>query len=223
MFDKLEITGTITLETGMHIGTIDGFSAIGAIDSYVVRDILSNEPMIPGSSFKGKMRSLLARKYAKNPMEITLENEDDRIKRLFGTSASKTKGEKITRGKLLFSDMFLSNKEGLEKLGIKNTTEVKMENVIDRLSSIANPRSIERAIRGAEFDLILVYDLIDINQLQEDIEIIMEGFRLLEADYLGGNGSRGYGRIKIDDIHIESLLYEVDDELLDELNEKIMK
>lgn len=64
MFAKLEITGTVKSETGMHIGGSDAFAAIGAIDSPVVRDVLTNHPMIPGSSLKGKMRSLLARQYS---------------------------------------------------------------------------------------------------------------------------------------------------------------
>lgn len=61
MFNKLEITGTIKIETGMHIGASDGFAAIGAIDSPVIKDALTRKPYIPGSSLKGKMRSLLAK------------------------------------------------------------------------------------------------------------------------------------------------------------------
>lgn len=60
-YTKIKITGTIEIKTGMHIGGDDSFSAIGAIDSPVVRDPLTRLPIIPGSTLKGKMRSLLAR------------------------------------------------------------------------------------------------------------------------------------------------------------------
>ena len=63
MLAKIEISGTIVVETGMHIGGSGAFSAIGAIDSPVIKDVRSNNPMIPGSSLKGKMRSLLAKRY----------------------------------------------------------------------------------------------------------------------------------------------------------------
>ena len=62
MLAKLEIKGTIELVTGMHIGGSSAFAAIGAVDSPVVRDTLSDLPMIPGSSLKGKIRTLLAKK-----------------------------------------------------------------------------------------------------------------------------------------------------------------
>ena len=63
MLAKIEISGTLEVVTGMHIGGSSAFSAIGAVDSPVVKDTRTNQPMIPGSSFKGKMRSLLAKRY----------------------------------------------------------------------------------------------------------------------------------------------------------------
>jgi len=49
-FAKLEITGTLEVLTGLHIGTGGGFSAIGATDKPVVRDPLTKLPLIPGTS-----------------------------------------------------------------------------------------------------------------------------------------------------------------------------
>lgn len=60
MYTKLEITGTLEVLTGMHIGGSSAFAAIGAVDSPVIRDALSDRPMIPGSSLRGKLRTLLA-------------------------------------------------------------------------------------------------------------------------------------------------------------------
>ncbi len=66
MYAKLEITGTLEVLTGMHIGASSAFAAIGAVDLPVIRDTLSDRPMIPGSSLKGKLRTLLALQYNKN-------------------------------------------------------------------------------------------------------------------------------------------------------------
>ena len=65
MFGKIQITGKIEVMTGMHIGTSDGFAAIGAVDSPVIRDAQTKTPMLPGSTLKGKLRTLLAKQYNK--------------------------------------------------------------------------------------------------------------------------------------------------------------
>ncbi len=135
MYTKIEITGNIKIETGMHIGGSVQFSAIGAIDSPVIRDIESDLPIIPGSSLKGKIRALLARKYND---KLTKKHDEDapEILRLFGSAA---KG-KPCRSRLIFSDSILSNMEAFREIGIHGATEIKVENSINRLSAIANPR-----------------------------------------------------------------------------------
>lgn len=91
MYSKIEITGVIETKTGMHIGASDGFAAIGAIDFPVAKDAISDLPYIPGSTLKGKIRSLLAK--ACNESPVKNRNEDnERITRIFGTSKSKKDG-----------------------------------------------------------------------------------------------------------------------------------
>ena len=90
MYSKIEITGVITVETGMHIGASDGFAVIGAIDSPVAKDLLSRKPYIPGSTLKGKIRSLVAKAYNENEILPKHEDQDDRVTRLFGTRLSTT-------------------------------------------------------------------------------------------------------------------------------------
>ena len=63
MYAKIRINGDIFVKTGMHIGGSSAFAAIGAVDSPIVRDVRSNLPLLPGSSLKGKMRSLLAKEF----------------------------------------------------------------------------------------------------------------------------------------------------------------
>lgn len=211
MFAKIEITGTIEVVTGMHIGGSSAFSAIGAVDSPVIKDMRTGYPIIPGSSLKGKMRSLLAKRY--NTVFATTPDDDaECLTSLFG---SAKKGN-VRTGRLLFSDMLLGNWEELKKQGLTSKTEIKFENTIKRTTAVANPRQIERVIRGSEFPLYLVYEVVDEETLKKDFEILREGFRLLEYDYLGGSGSRGYGKIKFKNLYAEAVIGEVDPDVMEE-------
>jgi CRISPR-associated protein Csm3 len=198
-YTKIKITGVIEVKTGLHIGGDDSFSAIGAIDSPVVRDPCSRQPIIPGSSLKGKLRSLLARDKGSTPAPGTKGPENDcaEIKRLFGSSSSTSnaEGTGIQMSRLQFADCFLINKDKLPQV-----FENKFENTIDRLTSVANPRQIERVVRGAEFGLEIVYNVEAPEQLEEDFANIRTALKLLENDYLGGGGTRGNGRVLIRDL-----------------------
>ena len=182
MYSKIVIKGKLETVTGLHIGTGGAYSAIGAADLPVIRDVLDHQPMIPGSSLKDKLRTLLARKYAphaKSPMQDT-----DEIKALFGSTEK--------RGRVLFSGLFLDRDrlEALRSMGIDSVCEVKFENTIDRL----------RVIRGCWFDLYIVCDVEDEAQLMKDMALLKEGLDLLQLDHLGGSGSRGYGRVRFRDM-----------------------
>jgi len=83
--------------------------------------------------------------------------------------------------------------------------EIKFENTINRASGVATPRQIERVPAGAEFDFKLVYNVENLQDVQEDLETLAEGFELLADDYLGGHGSRGYGRVKLHDIKLRAI------------------
>lgn len=198
-YTKIKIAGTIELKTGLHIGGDDSFSAIGAIDSPVVRDPLTREPVIPGSSLKGKMRSLLAREKGSVPAKGVngFNNDCAEITRLFGSSSdtSNAAGTGIQMSRLQFSDCFLVNKESLPQV-----FENKFENTIDRLTSVANPRQIERVVRGARFAFEIIYNVEDELQIEEDFANINTAIRLLQHDYLGGGGTRGSGRVVFEDL-----------------------
>lgn len=198
-FTKIKIEALIEVKTGLHIGGDDSFSAIGAIDSPVVRDPLTREPIIPGSTLKGKMRSLLARDMGSVPERGTkgFDNDCAEIKRLFGSSAdgSDAAGTGMQMSRLQFRDCFLKNKEALPQI-----FENKFENTIDRLTSVANPRQIERVIRGAEFGFEVVYNVENPEELADDFANIAKAIDLLENDYLGGGGTRGNGRVLFKDM-----------------------
>lgn len=207
MYSKLKITGKIEIVTGLHIGGGNEASMIGAIDSPVVRDIQTRLPIIPGSSLKGKMRTLLAKKFGLSINQGSANDDDEQVLRLFGSSE---KG-KIKRARLQVSDAFYS--EEIKKKFEENEiafTETKFENTIDRLTAVAKPRQIERVIRGSEFNFHFIYNVENEHEVVEDFQNIRDAITLLENDYLGGGGTRGNGRISFKDIDIETVIGEYD-------------
>jgi len=202
--EKILITGKITLLSGLHIGTSGDFSPIGAVDSVVVRDPLTQQPIIPGSSLKGKMRSLLAATETTDAWMPKIDEEPETIQRLFGTG-----GKEIRRSRLQFFDLFME-KDSVAKMSLADTdlylTEIKFENTINRISSVANPRQMERVPAGAEFEFRLVYILEEESEFAEDMEMLSKGILLLHMDYLGMGGSRGNGRIKFSNLDLETKL-----------------
>jgi len=225
-YAKIMISGSLEVLTGLHIGTSAGFAAIGATDKPVIRDPLTRLPVIPGTSLKGKMRSLLARQLgsdagvpAKQPAA-----DDTRIRRLFGDTSE------FMTGRLIFRDTVLANQQKLGERGARTLTEVKFENTINRITAVANPRQIERVIAGSRFDFSLVYEIAisprtevlpTHDEISEDISTIVTGLRLLELDYLGGHGTRGYGRVKFRDLRATVPVGEVDGSLLKDLNDAL--
>ncbi len=197
---KIFIRGKILAETGLHIGGTNTQMGIGGPDNLVIRNPLTQLPMIPGSSLKGKMRSLLELVYGKYAEDGGVGSYEE-ITGLFGTSADK-KDLKSHASRLIVRDAELSNPDNPNW---DNTdmlySEAKTEVVINRLTSAATPRIFERVPAGAEFAFEMVVNVVaEDNQAQQEeeklIKLLAEGMELLQDDYLGGNGSRGYGKIK---------------------------
>lgn len=216
MYTKLEIKGTLEVITGMHIGGSSAFAAIGAVDSPVVRDTLSDLPVIPGSSLKGKIRTLLAKRINPSPLTKT-EDDDYRIQRLFGSS----KKDNIKFSRLIFSDLIMNNMDELRKIGLNGATEVKFENTINRISAVANPRQIERVIRGAQFPFTVIYNVDNEDEVAEDIRLFATGLKLLTYDYLGGHGSRGYGKVEFSGLTVNVAVGQIDEKIITECQKKL--
>ena len=215
---KFIITGKIKVLTGLHIGTSGDFSAIGAVDNIVIRDTVTNKPIIPGSSLKGKMRYLLARtKYNTSTELKDIKEECQKIKRLFGSSGNKEKNETIILSRLQFCDMLLREKDCDRDVEFDLPyTEIKYENTIDRGTGAANPRQQERVPAGSEFDFRLIYNVENTEKMEEEVKCDFENiflmFELLEDDYLGGHGTRGYGRVKFEDLKLIEKVYTKENE-----------
>lgn len=198
MYGKILITCNLVVRTGLHIGGSGIFSPIGAVDSPVIRDPLTQRPIVPGSSLKGKLRTLLVRSdsYQKgNGIEKLpeIDQEPEEILRLFGCA------NPVRRSRLQFSDCFVINAEAMDAVGL---TEVKTENAIKRDTSVANPRQIERVNPGVEFGVKIVYDIVKKEEMKADLTLLAKGMKLLQLDYLGGHGSRGSGRVSFRDFHV---------------------
>ncbi|MBC2713382.1 MAG: type III-A CRISPR-associated RAMP protein Csm3 [Desulfosarcina sp.] len=218
---KVFIEGEIELLTGLHIGGSSLGLSIGGADKVVVRNPITNLPYIPGSSLKGKMRSLLERAYGL--VEIRLKkskdgkdewsgplctNPEEDVVQLFGSPGDTQGAAASTYGptRLTVRDADLGNEGKLA--AAENTdmycTEIKTEVSIDRLTAVANPRNFERVPAGAKFQLSLVVDLynIDFSNEAEDsradrfIQLLSEGLSMVQDDYLGGQGTRGYGQVR---------------------------
>lgn len=199
--------GKIECLTGLHIGGSKEKVEIGGVDSPVIRDVVTGYPYIPGSSLKGKMRMLL--EFLKGKVEFrngkaephNCDMSNCEVCRPFGSSAEN---RKIGPTRLIVRDAYPDD-ETIKMWENLDTdllyTELKVENSIDRITSAANPRQLERVVKGSKFDFEIVYGvykidgedaLLDIDYLQ----YVIESLRLLEHSTLGGNGSRGYGQVK---------------------------
>ena len=218
MYSKIQITGVLETKTGMHIGGSSAFSAIGAVDSPVIKAVRNGKPMVPGSSLKGKIRTLLAKKY--NEAVVNPDNDAECIRRVFG-SAKKDKDNKVHASKIIVSDMFLLNEDEIRNRGIESFTEVKFENSINRATAVANPRQIERAIKGLQFGIDMIYEVENgkEDEVIDDIKLLAEGMKMLEYDYLGGSGSRGYGKVQFFDMTAKIVIGALDDSVVAEVNE----
>lgn len=222
---KLILEADLNCDTGLHIGAGKGSLDIGGADNPVVKDAFGR-PYVPGSSLRGKLRSLLEQAVGLSANEMVYltkrkgqevrihqsDRPDDEICLLFGRNPGRLdrmSGEPLesvhaTPARLTVYDAPLDSnsitaqmRENLDD----ELTEVKSESAVDRITSQASPRTLERVPAGARFKMRMVLDIL----CEEDKELavrLAEGLRLLEDDSLGGGGSRGNGRVRLSDIRL---------------------
>ncbi|MEM0348784.1 MAG: type III-A CRISPR-associated RAMP protein Csm3 [Candidatus Caldarchaeum sp.] len=216
----IKVNALLSCLTGLRIGGTPGGTEIGGVENVVIKDPFTQEPYIPGSSLKGAMRS----KYelyrdlplsTKLKMSIHLcDNIDCDVCIVFGRQPelvekqqSQESGEVqniLSLTRLRVSDSYATD-QTRNRWRVFGSIEVKGENALDRLTSKANPRWVERIPKDSEFEVNMSYLVFDGegNNGKRDVErfkIVFEAMKLVEEDYLGGYGSRGYGRIKFKNI-----------------------
>ncbi len=221
LYGKFFISGTITTKTGLVVGGSNVGLEIGGADMVVVREKLTNMPYIPGSSLKGAIRSLLEKAGRSDGTTYPLlpvvgKDETDRLKKvmihicqkkedyqqcpickIFGVSAGE-EGFTPEPTRLIVRDALLDDSEtelGKSTMTDMPYTELKTEVVIDRLTSKATPRQLERVPAGSEFKFEMVFNVYEPSDI-DYLKDLFSGMELLEGDYLGGQGSRGSGQIR---------------------------
>lgn len=223
---KIFLRGKIYAHTGLHIGGNSGELDIGGIDNPIIRNVFNREPYIPGSSLRGKMRGLLDRHFD-NPLEKRIGNvrvhecetptnyNGCPVCQVFGVAPIRQLSGKTMPTRLIVRDTFLTP-ESLKDLDRADTdtdfTEIKSEVAIDRITAAAMPRQQERVPAGAIFGPFqIVHSLYTQdgndwnNQLENEVKLfdtVLKGMELLEDDYLGGSGSRGYGQIGFENLKL---------------------
>lgn len=211
-------TAQLVLETGLHIGAGDGEIRIGGIDNTVIKHPVTDEPYIPGSSLKGKIRSLLEWKsgavqeapLGKKDYEKFPDKQEAilHILQLFGISGDTQDEQfqkRIGHTRLAFRDCALDD-EYIKKIRSNNQsfTEAKSENRINRIAGTAeHPRQTERVPAGAVFKFRLSMKEFAGDDFTALKNTILQGLKLLEWDSLGGSGSRGYGKVKFDELKLD--------------------
>lgn len=207
LIKKIKINTTITLLTGMHIGGSKENVEIGGIDNPVIKLASKDgQPYIPGSSLKGKMRCLL-----EQVAGSTEVGGDGNINNMFGITEKKGTDRQNQPSKIIVRDAYLTERslqmfENCTSLDMPYT-ENKFENTIDRVKGIAaNPRQTERVPAGAEFSVEFVINVWDNDGKGDELlKMLKDGIALIESDYLGGSGSRGYGQVKFGELQMVEL------------------
>jgi len=204
LIKKIKVTTVLELITGLHVGGSKENVEIGGIDNPVIRTaIKDNQPYIPGSSLKGKTRSLLEQIAGSASVGGNAE-----INSLFGFANDNKPSKIIFRDAYLTetSENVLKNCENLDM----PYTEGKWENVIHRIKGTAeHPRQTERIPAGVSFNVEIIINVWDtIEDGEKSLAMLNKGIKALENDYLGGSGSRGYGQVKFSDLQTEDISFD---------------
>ncbi len=221
LIKKIQISGIIKSLTGLHIGGSNLGVSIGGADAVVIRNPFNNQPYIPGSTLKGKMRTLTERIMGKFSGGITpygpyIDDPESLICQIYGITpddAKKAIERKNGKGsykeeihakptsRLIVRDSNFTESTVKKLENSKNTdmpfTEIKTEVVIDRITSAATPRQLERVPAGAEFEMSLILNIYDGDNEEDYLNKIFMALALVQDDYIGGKGTRGSGEVNI--------------------------
>ena len=214
LYGRVFIECSIEAKTGLHIGGAESSLSIGGVDNVIIRDPLSNRPYIPGSSLKGKMRSQMEkfhglpqnRRIGKNVKIHTCDTASSyagcAVCHIYGLPGEL---DFSTSTRLVVRDVQLTEASVAALQHAKTAlpmSELKFEVAIDRVTSAATPRQMERVPAGAVFGPAeMVYSIYEEADLDRFANVI-EGMQLLEDDYLGGSGSRGSGKVAFKEIRL---------------------
>ncbi len=217
LYGRIFFEGNVQAVTGLHIGGAAGALEIGGVDSPVIRDPLTNRPYIPGSSLRGKMRSLTEKRAGAElnfyvsrakgrEVRVHICDDADNYRKCLVCPIFGTMGDSASAPtRLIVRDVSLGDASAkmLEEAQTDLPySEVKWEATIDRVTSAAVPRQIERVPAGAVFEgFEMVFSIYEPEDLAR-LATLIEAMQLLEDDYLGGLGSRGGGKVRFEEMRI---------------------
>jgi CRISPR-associated protein Csm3 len=128
--------------------------------------------------------------------------------KLFGVPAPDRE-RWLCQTRLRFSDVFMTSASAAELIKANTDlpfTELKSEAAIDRVTSAAVPRTMERVPAGTEFGpceiALFVYAGDDV---ATELDWLVSGLELLEADALGSASARGSGRVEFRGLSLRRL------------------
>jgi len=216
LLGRIFLTGDIELKSGLHIGGAAATLSIGGVDNQVIRDPLTGRPYIPGSSLRGKLRSL-SEKFAGRPQNFSIgqgvrihvcktlaDYRTCEVCQVFGIPGEL---EASSPTRLLVRDVMLREDSAADLLALRTDlpyTEIKWEAAIDRVTAAATPRQMERVPAGAVFGPFeLVYSLYEPGDAARFAHVV-RALELLQDDYLGGQGSRGSGQIRFINLELKT-------------------
>lgn len=232
---KVVVSGEMLAKTGLRIGAASSGLDIGGIDGPILRDPVTNQPYVPGSSLKGKLRSLLTKAHGlplvRRPEEVSLHwctdetaYRDCPVCPTFGQFPSGRGGDRfdfVTPTRLIVRDAHLGPELQVVEDGTTSRkpwkdvgtdlpySEVKTEVALDVVTAASNPRQMERVPPGAIFETELLFTIyrpdgygIVLEKEKMRLREVLTAMRLLEDDYLGSCGTRGYGKVKFQRLRV---------------------
>jgi len=203
-----EIKALLVCKSGLRIGGTEANISIGGAENPIIKDA-KGMPYIPGSSLKGKLRSLLEYKYKRvkengSPCDCGQPLQICPVCTIFGPHKN-TKHE-LGPTRIIVRDAFLSanSLKDWEKARSEGVafTETKTETSIDRRTGMAVPRTQERVNAGTEFQLIISVRIFEPDDEAKIVDIIKEAINMISKDTLGGSGTRGYGWVEIKNLEV---------------------
>lgn len=225
---RVYLTCDIHAMTGVRIGSTRGDSSTAALTNPVLRHALTGEPYLPGSALRGKLRSLWEKWNAApqndfirrdappvrihSPLDRDGDQradrdiiDGDRVARIFGVNGDL---DPALPTRLTITDFHLSRAyiDAMRHRRIASLSEIKTEVSLDRLSTAANPRQNERVTRGAVFTggefIYTLYSPSNVGHVRDLLTMLA----LLEDDWIGGSGSRGYGAVSFRNLRLQARL-----------------
>lgn len=224
MFDifknRLEISGILWTVTALRISAGRSLEPIGS-DLPVIKDALGR-PLIPGSSFKGALRSRLesfvrgiigsSRHLVANPANedewsITSSEMQDLKKDFFNDQALTEKIiEKTDLISLLFGSPWLSSKFQVRDLTVYQPDNYWFGQYQER-DGVSIDRDTETAAEGKLYDFQVVpagtpfeFKAVVENAEEWELGMLMSGLHQFETEQipLGGGRSRGLGVVRLE-------------------------